>query len=139
MLNNSIFLLVSFALGAGLFWFATRDSWKKENSSNVLNNGHMVDLRQGDYLFKLNSEYRLAVSVENEQFSLRLHDKKNNYSNHIRFADSKSFISVTQKNDDLTTVIVDEDCDGIPDFRVIRRENASDTPVKENLRILVEP
>ena len=140
MFGKSVYLLISFLLGAALLWLSMRKSFEKVAESDALDNGKMVDLQRGSYLFRLDSKYRLAVSVDEEgRFSLRLYDRSNDYSNHIRFAGQESFASLTRRDDDVTTVLVDNDCNGLPDFRVIRNEKDSNTIVKENLGFTAIP
>jgi hypothetical protein len=140
LLEKSIFLLVTFVLVVFLLWFSTRKPSSKTNDLNVLKNDRMIELQHGSYLFSLNSEYRLAVSVEEEgKFSLRLYDKTNNYIHHISHSESESFISLSKNENNITNLVVDDDCDGIPNFRVTRNEKSSDMPVKEKLRFLAEP
>lgn len=140
MFSRSIFLLLSFLLGASFFWLATKDSWIRSDQLANLNKEQLIELRKGFYLFSLSREYRLAISVEdNGQFSLRLHDKSNSYSNHFRFSGAESFISVSRKIKDSTVVVVDKDLDGLPEFRVISSKDQSEKPTKKKLSFLVEP
>jgi hypothetical protein len=139
MFGRSIFLVVAVALGGFLFWLATRDSLKKADDLDLATGGKMVDLPKGTYLYSISPEHRLAISVEEEgRFSIRLYDESNKYSNHIRFAGTESFVSITQTKDDSKVVIVDKNLDGLPDFRVIESNGHTSEATKEKLAVVVD-
>ncbi len=130
---------MAFIVAFSLLWVYAWESLKV-NDYDVLDKGGLIKLRQKPYVFSLDSEYRLMISIEEKgEASLKLYDEKNNFDIFIRLADAESVVSFSQKNNNVTTILVDSNFDGIPDFRVITNEKDPHKSVKEKLRFIVEP